>query len=813
MKKKLLKLISLAQVIAILVVSLSTNVFATTTSSGMWVKGDFHTHSYLSDGSYTPAEVAAKAKQFGLDWYSATDHGGATKGTRNENGVLWADVTNKPSELLNNIMPRWASIFGIGQDLIDQNRKSIMQFSGFEWNVPTHEHSSVGLVGLSNEVKKELSIYDYAFDSDAEIFNATNTNFANYQTITEKTIALQAGSTVIKYMNGRQMDGKFEAFLDPADNKWKTSVPTSYSSADQTAIKANLSSKKLNNTHGGALEGARFLQNNFGTKAYFLPNHPSRKLAYTAADFKEFYDLAPDVFFGAELLPGHQASAYRGGLGYIHAYDTVLKKNVDITSKTGETIEAKIDSYIAGLATTEQPKYTAELKADMITKTKANVAKQRTYGGADYMLSKVGGVWDTMLTEGRKFWIFGNSDFHIDSEKSKTIVGSEPDFWPGEYSKNYTYVNDKSYQSILDGMRSGNSFTALGDLINALDYKISNNTTSATMGQTLNQLSGKTTNVTIRFKSPEMNNNGQKPVVDHIDLIAGEVKGEPSVKYVDSSKTIITNFEDPKQYLTAEYQNDDVSSTTKVIRTFNKSEFKVDSEGYLTVSFELPASDKNMYYRLRGTNNVIGSKDVDVNGNPTIDTPIEIVTGDNTVEKAYSDLWFYSNPIYVNAQTDGVTINGIIKDKNGNVLKNTKLELNSTPIYTTTDENGQFTFNNVEMGIHTINVLDANGDVVSELTFNVQRGEKTEFNAGDIWVANGVSNISIEYSVDGGNISIKNVSEIVPEKVNATTVLNANVNNPKTGDNSNVLPIIIFLLASAGIFALAIGYKIKKVKV
>ena len=64
-------------------------------ANGIWVKGDFHTHTYISDGSYTATEVAAKAKQFGLDWYSAADHGGATVGGRDQNGVAWlTDTTN-----------------------------------------------------------------------------------------------------------------------------------------------------------------------------------------------------------------------------------------------------------------------------------------------------------------------------------------------------------------------------------------------------------------------------------------------------------------------------------------------------------------------------------------------------------------------------------------------------------------------------------------------------------------------------------------------------------------------------------------------
>ena len=397
---------------------------------------------------------------------------------------------------MNGKLPRWASISGIGESEINNNRKNILQFSGFEWNVPTHEHASVGIVGDSETVKKQLAIFDYTYDGVAE-----------------------AKNTTIDWLSSinRALDGKTEG----TDSKVLT-----------------------NNSHGGAIAGATYLQNNFPNTSYFLPNHPSRALNFTAADLKEFNDAAPDVCFGAELLPGHQASAWRGGLGYVTVYDSVAKKNVNIASKSGDTLSAKLDSYVSEIVKSQQDivadsnktqaekdaasakinSYTdATVKANMLTSLQNNLPKQRTYGGADYMLAKVGGVYDTMLSEGRRFWIFGNSDFHIDSEKAATQPGSEPDFWPGEYSKNYTFVASKDYQSILNGMRSGNSFTVLGDLINELDYKITNNSVSATMGQSITPIKGKETVVTTRTKSPAKNNNNETPSVDHIDLIAGEV--------------------------------------------------------------------------------------------------------------------------------------------------------------------------------------------------------------------------------------------------------------------------------------------------
>jgi hypothetical protein len=51
-----------------------------------------------------------------------------------------------------------------------------------------------------------------------------------------------------------------------------------------------------------------------------------------------------------------------------------------------------------------------------------------------------------------------------------------------------------------------------------------------------------------------------------------------------------------------------------------------------------------MYFRLRGTNLPPDTpNETDAEGNPLADS----LVGANTVAKAWADLWFYSNPIYI----------------------------------------------------------------------------------------------------------------------------------------------------------------------
>jgi hypothetical protein len=241
----------------------------------------------------------------------------------------------------------------------------------------------------------------------------------------------------------------------------------------------------------------------------------------------------------------------------------------------------------------------------------------RTYGGADPYTTKVGGVWDALLGEGRPFWIFGDSDFH----------NPEEEFWPGEYTQDHTWVPDFTSQGIVDGLRSGRSFSAMGQLINELDFRATRGSASATTGGTLQAAAGDSVTVTIRFKSPAKNYNNVTPVVDHVDLIVGDVTGmiDPSSPEFAANTTNLSTHVEQR-----------VTSWT------------TDAEGFSVATATIPDIHSDMYLRLRGTNMGVGVKgQTDAEGNPLMDTKAK---GTNTAAKAWADLWFYSNPIFIDVQ-------------------------------------------------------------------------------------------------------------------------------------------------------------------
>ena len=329
--------------------------------------------------------------------------------------------------------------------------------------------------------------------------------------------------------------------------------------------------KVLENHHAKAVAAVQWLQQHHGKAAWMVFVHPERRNRYKISDFRDFNNAGPDVAFGFDGLPGHQKAEHRGGYG--GKYDT---------------------------------------------------AGGGTYGGAGLFTAQVGGLWDALLGEGRHWWVFVSSDFH----------DTPNDFWPGQYAKTWTYVPEVqpdgrvTYAALVNALRAGNSFCVTGDLINTLDFRAAAGQDAAAMGQELQApptsqtAAGPWIALTIRFKSPAVNHHGDRPVVDHIDLIAGEVRGkaQPGMPAYDHA----------------------ANDSTRVIATFTARDWETDAHGCQVVRYHLIVQ-QDMYFRLRGTNlpaNTPG--ETDAQGNPLLDAV------PNSEAAAWRDLWFYSNPIFVN---------------------------------------------------------------------------------------------------------------------------------------------------------------------
>ena len=358
-----------------------------------------------------------------------------------------------------------------------------------------------------------------------------------------------------------------------------------YQSLDRS--RAVLGIKKDNAGPKGYVDGAKDLNANHATTAYSILSHPCRDLRWPVKAIRNFNNAAPTVAFGMAGIPGSQKEPFRGG------YDAIFDSRGRFLDEDVAADWKKVDWKITRVA--------------------------RTYGGADYYTAKLGGVWDALLGEGRHFWIFADSDFH----------NTEEEFWPGEYNQDHTWVQDFTSQGIVDGLRSGNSFSAMGQLISDLDFSAAVGSAKATMGGSLPATSGDDVTVTIRFKSPATNYHGVTPVVNHVDLIAGNVTG-----LIDPS--------DPK------FATNATNPSTHVVKRFTSADWTVDAAGFNVITTTVDDVAANTYLRLRGTNIGLGVKgQTSAAGEPLMDTKAK---GNNTANKAWADLWFYSNPIFVEAK-------------------------------------------------------------------------------------------------------------------------------------------------------------------
>ncbi|MEI6127159.1 MAG: hypothetical protein WCQ99_11470, partial [Pseudomonadota bacterium] len=354
-------------------------------AAGDYVTGDFHQHTTSTDGSYSYEYMMEKNNAYGLDWWTQSEHGGGFPRDGRygmDNGGDRFYDTYSPNPILGDVvksgghqvMWRWQSLRDFQSKDAAKARVEYpgrMIFQGYEWNMPGHEHCSTSII--------------------TEQFDKLNPN----------TNAI----------------AEFEYKFDNNDSDVS-------GGAAQGWVKSALAK------HAKAVEAVAWMQKNHQYTSYAVPAHIERKgtAATGGYDINHFRDLnnaGPDVCFGFEGIPGHQAGHERGGFS-------------------------------------------------------SSAIGKGTYGGAGYYSAQVGGLWDALLGEGRNWWVFSNGDCHLN-----WTDGGE-DFWPGEYQKNYVNVADTSSpRAYIDGLRSGNIFAVSGDLINALDFKVIDRSfplNSATMG-------------------------------------------------------------------------------------------------------------------------------------------------------------------------------------------------------------------------------------------------------------------------------------------------------------------------------------------
>jgi hypothetical protein len=700
---------------------------------GTYVSGDFHNHETCEDGTVSVQKLVNKATEtpWGLDWFVQAGHGG--NGNRNctlaEDASLatpaypleykdgtttvlgpnttWqnsnppitpaGDVSGAPP---NQNMWKWQITQQFMYPLIEYLAalKNEPLFMGEETVVPGHEHTSMTVI--TGQMPASL---DHAHLPSAPGY----TPLGNATALSQWEYCFDRSDTDTSR---------------GTSNNWECAVPGSSSSSDPSW---NTTAMKLipaggagtgNRGHLKTLEGLKWMNAFHPQASYYVPAHleragpfnPDGNNGFNIEHLRDFNNVAPRIAFGFESQPGHGASADRG--------EYFPKRN----------------NFGGGIL------------VDSVGGT--------TWGGTGVYAAQIGGVWDALLGEGRNWWFFASSDWHTRGSFGSEDRRSTADFYPGEYQRTNTMVNrghDSQYrpQMIVDGLRTGNSWSASGQLIDRLAFiacavppEVAKHTGAlaeaigdalvetltvlaavadtdggdtgcATMGQKLRVKPGSDIIVGIvardpsgasfspyTFNNPSLLQVGiqqplNKPVLDHIDVIDGKVTG-----YRLPSDTPNYAGEWPRTWLA----NPDMSTvpaaakntSAVVAKTFTSHSWGAvpGAKEFKAMTFRLRHISDSQYVRLRGTNlpPAIPSE-TDGNGNPLPDlatnasNPSNLTIPCTTVGSnlpangdlysgaqingcpnhlpvvnnqkmvaydvaAWSDIWFYSNPIFVEVQ-------------------------------------------------------------------------------------------------------------------------------------------------------------------
>ncbi|MBB5791614.1 histidinol-phosphatase [Jiangella mangrovi] len=339
--------------------------------------------------------------------------------------------------------------------------------------------------------------------------------------------------------------------------------------------------------------------------ALFLANHPARQGIDSPHEIRAWRDADPRIAIGFEGAPGHQAAGLPAGVGAGSARG-FYGGSPNANSFPGYPLE----SY-------------------------------RTWGGFDWMTATVGGLWDSLLAEGKPWSISANSDSHTNwGDTSRRPTGGDfntdgrygdpvysggvnltaGDYWPGLYSRTHVGASKRDYLAVMRGLRDGRVWVDHGHLVKGVEVTVRERgrRSGVSLGDTLRARRGTRVELVVRITAQDLPNWAQfQPALRRVDLIRGAV--DPG--HADSRRDTF------------------VAPDTKVVQQWDTS----GRTGTFEIVHDLGRVDDAFYVRLRGTDGnrsqpgFLGAA-IDPEG-PALD-----VVGN---ADPWIDLWFYTNPIWV----------------------------------------------------------------------------------------------------------------------------------------------------------------------
>jgi hypothetical protein len=619
----------------------------------------------------TPAYPYVAGKGPTTTW--ANSIGAANVMGNASNGTLLSSQSN-PS------MWRWQSIQEIQYPVAEYLTalKGVPVFMGVESVVAGHEHTSMSVI--SGQLPTFL---DHATLPTTPGY----TPLGNATALAQWTYCFDRGDNDNSRGGGQGWECSVTGSLNSADPSWNaTAAKLRPASGTGTGERG----------HGKTVEGLKWMKEFHANASYYVPAHleragpfnPDGNNGFNVEHLRNFNNAAPKVAFGFESQPGHGASDDRGE--YSPNRNTINGVKVDSVGGTtwgGTGVYAAQIGGVWDALLGEGRNWWFFANSDWHNRGSFGSDDRRTtqdfYPG-EYQRNY------TMVRTGNDPKM--RPQTIVDGLRSGNNFAAS-----GQLIDRLAFVACASYKGL--GYRS-NSAVEKTALDAALDNTDTDAAGCAAMGEKLKVNPGAEIVVAIVVRDPDGTNYSpysfpnpslaqvgiqqplNMPVLDHIDVIRGMVTGYKKPGSADYAGTWPDNWiEDPDMdRLPAAAKN----TTASVIQTFNDATWATvqGAPEYKSMVFRLPAVTASQYVRLRGTNLPAGVPyETDPDGNPLADVytnagsnnrlvaPLTIpctatgttefdgcpshlaqVNGQKMVSfdiAAWADLWFYSNPIYV----------------------------------------------------------------------------------------------------------------------------------------------------------------------
>lgn len=636
----------------------------------------------------TPAYPFVEGRGPTTTWANTIGAAAVKGNTGSSNGTS----TTPLSSLANPSMWRWQSIQEYQYPITEYLSavKKLPIFMGLESVVAGHEHTSMSVITgqvVSSELQGQVTSTGYA-----PAGNATALSLWSYCFDRGDTDNSRAGSAVW----GTKWDCKVRFSPNEADPSWS---PTAGKLMPAGGAGSGVRG------HNKTVEAVKWMSQFYTTASYYVPAHleragpfnPDGNNGFNIEHLRNFNNAGATVAFGFETQPGHGASGDRGeyrpdrnNIGGV-LVDSVGGTTYGGTGVYGAQVGGVWDALLG-----EGRNWWFFASSDW--------HNRGSFGPDDRRSTQ-----DFYPGEYQR-------DFVLTAKKDPKALLSPQEIVDGLRSGNSFassgQIVDRLAFVACSGKKVKNATAEAAVLKAATDNTQVSLSGCATMGNKVQVNAGDDVVVAIAVRDPDGKNYApysfanpslaqvgieqplNQPVLDHVDVIRGLVTGYKKPGQADYAGQW------PNDWL----ENPDLNNvpaaakntTASILRTYGSSTWTSKGE-YKVMSFRIPAVTKSQYVRLRGTNLPPAVPyETDANGNPLTDlytnagdpTQLKIqctvnpsvtipagasYTGDNIdgcpdhMERypavtgpkyvsydvaAWADLWFYSNPVYVEVQED-----------------------------------------------------------------------------------------------------------------------------------------------------------------